>query len=396
MANILDYLDWRGDIPVSCDGFNEVDNLILSKLVYIDFADIVPAPGKGRGVPLRSATDAFFAARGPVDDMGVLVPDDIIELLRRAAQTARFGGMRLDAYEAVLDEEKEEQFAAVSFDCGDGTLYCAFRGTDDTLVGWKEDLNLGFMEVIPSQKHALDYLTGVARRHRRKGLRVGGHSKGGNLAVYSAVFAPEPVQKRIVQIYDNDGPGFNRDLTGTPEYKRVARRILALKPQASVIGQLLEHSRVKTVVYSTGSGVGQHNGFTWEVRGNAFVHMAELSREGKRNEDTLDSVAEALSIPQRQAFVEALYEVLTGTGARTLSDLNEEKLHNAAGMLKTYRDLDAPTRQALFDAFKLLFKHGAKNFMRDVRTSQGHGVDGLLRWVDDARRRLFDQEPRHE
>lgn len=394
MANILDYLDWRGDIPMSTDGFNEVDNLILAKLSFIDFSGVVPPPGEEGGVRLRDAAAGYFAKNGETAaDMGVLVPGEVPELLRRMAACARFCDMRLNAYEDVLDEGKEEQFAALCAELGDGTAYCAFRGTDDTLVGWKEDFNLGFLETIPSQARSVDYLLRVARQYGGP-LRVGGHSKGGNLAVYSAVHAPEEVQERIVMVYNNDGPGFKDDLTETEGYRRIASRIRTFKPQSSVVGQILKHTQDVTVVHSTGSGIGQHNGFTWEVKGAAFVHMPELSREGKLTEETLESTAAELSVEQRKAFVEALYEVLTGTGARTLSELNEEKLKNAAGMLKTYRDLDEPTRQALSDAIRILLKHGAKSIVQDMLISQEKGADELRRKMEDFLRRFSANAPR--
>ncbi len=392
MANILDYLDWRGDIPVELDGFNEVDNLILAKLSFIDFSGIVPPPGAEGNVRLGDASAEYFARNGDAaDDMGVLVPDEVPELLRRMAASARFRDARLSAYEEVLDEEREEQFAALCIELSDGTTYCAFRGTDDTLVGWKEDLNLGFLEAIPSQTQSLDYLIHIAKRYGA--LRIGGHSKGGNLAVYSAAHAPAEVQERILAVYNNDGPGFKDDLTGTEGYRRIAARIRTYKPQSSVVGQLLEHTQDVTVVHSTGVSIGQHNGFTWEVRGPAFIHRPELSREGKLAGEALGSTTAELSMEQRRAFVEALYEILTGTGARTLSELNEEKLKNAAGMLKTYRDLDEPTREALSDAIRILLKHGAKSIVQDVRSSQEKGVDELRRKVEEFLRKIHGREP---
>lgn len=391
MANILDYLNWRGDVPLALDGFNEVDNLLMAKLVHINFADIVPGPESVGGVALCDAAAAYFKRYGESgEDMGALVPPEIPELLRALAASRRFREIRLGGYEAILDEKKEEQFAAMCMELGDGTVYCAFRGTDDTLIGWKEDLNLGIMDTIPSQGQALSYLEGAAARYAARQLRVGGHSKGGNLAAYSAIYASEETQQRIVRVYNNDGPGFKSNVEETPGYRRVAGKIVSIVPQASVVGQMLERLPQPVVVHSTGSGIGQHNGFTWEVYGCEFVHLPDFSRGGKRTEETLDSIAEELSGAQREAFVKALYEVLTGTGARTLSDLNEEKLKSASGMLKTYRDLDDETRKALSSAMKLLVKFSAKSFVDEMRSSTDKSVEELRRRVEDAWRKLFE------
>lgn len=394
---MLDYVIWRGDVPVTYDGFNEVDSLIMAKLAHIDYSGILSGPGEGPGMTLRQAAEKYFDIRGEAgEDMGLLVPSDVPELLRRTAQSVRFGGMTAAAYEDILDEEREEQFAAFCVEIGDGTVYCAFRGTDDTLVGWKEDLNMGVLETIPSQRRSLEYLKRIAEQYRGKPLRVGGHSKGGNLAIFSAVYAPAEVQDRIIAVYNNDGPGFRSDLSELEGYRRVADRIFTFKPQMSIIGQILEHSQNVTVVHSTGSGIWQHNGFTWEVYGREFVHLPDFSRGGKRTEETLETVMDKLSFEQRGKFGEALYEVLTGTGARTLSDLNEEKLKNAAGMLKTYRDLDDETRRALFEAIKLLLTQGAKSFMQDVRDSQEKSMDELLRKAEELWHRFFAPDGKKE
>ena len=187
MANLMDYLDWRGDLTLEISPFNEVDALILAELSFVDFDGIVPPPELGRGLPLNEAAEAFFARHGGKDvPMGVLVPDTISKMLRKLMTSPRFRNMTLNGYTALLDDSIEQQFAALTIDLGNGSIYISFRGTDDTIVGWKEDLNMGFLEEIPSQKQAVEYVARVARQYSDKTIRIGGHSKGGNLAVYSA------------------------------------------------------------------------------------------------------------------------------------------------------------------------------------------------------------------
>ena len=376
-------------MTVGRDCFNEVDGLILAELCFIDFSGIASPPETGEGVPLRAAAETYFSKHGeePVN-MGALVPQKIPELLRRAASSARFRDMRVNAFEEITDDAREEQFAAVCFEIGDGTVFCAFRGTDDTLVGWKEDLNLGFLEAIPSQTQAVSYLERVARQYEGFRLRVGGHSKGGNLSIYSAVFASEAVQERIERVYNYDGPGFRSNLEETEGHRRIAPRILTIMPQSSVVGMILEHEKNADVVHSTAIGIGQHDGFSWEVRGTSFTRMDGFSREGKRTEETLESWTESLSIPQRRAFVNAFYEVLTGTGARTLSDLNEDALKSAAGMLKTYRELDEETRRALSGALSLLMRYHAKGIAQDMRDSQGKSVEEARHKIEEFLQKL--------
>lgn len=371
MANILDYLDWRGDISLAAAPFNEVDALIFAELSFLDLADIVPPPELGRGVRLRDAAAAFFARReGQEIDMGVLVPDAIPDLFCRMARSVRYSDMVLNCFEALTDLSLEQQFAAITLELGDGSICVAFRGTDDTLVGWKEDLNLSFLEKIPSQEQALSYLTRVAAQYKREKLHITGHSKGGNLAVYAAVCAGEKVQKRILSVHNNDGPGFLGDLRESEEYLRLASRITTVVPQSSVVGRLLEHDWKLDVVHSTASGMMQHDGFSWEVLGNAFVRLSEFSREGKVMDETIDRWTESLSPQQREAFANAVYEILTATGAKTLSDLRGEKFTAAAAIVKTYTTLDRDTRHALSAALRSLVEIGAQSIAQDISENE--------------------------
>ena len=385
MANLMDYLSWRGDLAIRSDGLNEVDGLIFAKLCFLDFSGIVPPQGEKSSVTLQDAAEAYFRRQdsgGP--ELGLVVPHAIPALLRAAAASARFRGVRLNAFEVCTDEEREEQFGALCFELDDGTVFCAFRGTDDSLVGWKEDLNLSFLDTIPSQRHALSYLTRIARQYFLRRIRVGGHSKGGNLAVYSAVYADKSIQRRITDVFNYDGPGFRESLVDTEEHRRIGARIRTYMPQSSVVGMMLQQEKEAFVVKSTASGIAQHNGFSWEVLGSSFVHLDDFSREGRRVEETLDSWAESLSLAQRKAFADALYEVLTSTGARTLSDLNEERLKNAMGMLKTYRGLEKETQQALVGAMGLLLKYNVRSIRQEMRASQ----EGLWKRLEDAWQRL--------
>lgn len=393
MANILDYLEWRGDLALAVSPFNEVDALLLAELSFINFEGIVPPPEIGRGVRLHDAAKAYFSRNeGKEIDMGVLVPDRIPAMFCAMAASRRFGDMLVNAFEEHTDSELEQQFAAVTVDLGDGTVYVSFRGTDDTLVGWKEDLNMGFLAEVPSQEQAVRYLNRVARQYAGRKLRVGGHSKGGNLAVYSAVRSVAAVQDRILAVYNNDGPGFMYDLSATAEHQRIAGRILTIVPQSSVVGMLLQHEKNVQVVHSTYEGIMQHDGFSWEVKGTQFVHLDDFSREGKIVDETIDSWASELSARQREALADAIYEVLTATGAQTLSELNEEKLKSAVGMLKSYKNLDRETRRALAGAVKLLLRLGTKNMIEGAQTGSEREIEHIRRKVEEQKQKLLEKK----
>ena len=393
MANLMDYLDWRGDLTLAVSPFNEVDALILAELSFVDFEGIVPPPEVGRGLPLNEAAEAFFARHGGRDvDMRVLVPDGISQMLRKLMASPRFCGMTLNGYEALLDDEVEEQFSALTIDLGNGSIYISFRGTDDTIVGWKEDLNMSFLEEIPSQKQAVDYVARIARQYPEKTLRIGGHSKGGNLAVYSAAKSSGDIQERIVAVHNNDGPGFIWDISKTPGHKRIAGRIHTVLPQTSVVGMLMEHEKHYQVVYSTYDGLYQHDGFSWQVKGTQFVHLDDFSREGKLVDEALSSWADSLNTQQREALAEALYSVFTATGAKTLSELNEEKLKSASAMLKTYKNLDRESRRMVSEMFKIFFRLGTKNFVLDTQEEGGRELENLRRRISEQYQKLLERK----
>lgn len=392
MANILDYLEWRGDLTLAVSPFNEVDALLLAELSFINFEGIVPPPEIGRGVRLREAAERYFAHNaGKVIDMGVLVPDRIPAMLCAMAMSRRFGDMLINAFEEHIDNELEQQFAAITVDLGDGTVYVSFRGTDDTLVGWKEDLNMGFLTEVPSQEQAVRYLNRAARQYTGRKLRIGGHSKGGNLAIYSAVKSVAAVQDRILTVYNNDGPGFMYDLSTTAEHQRIADRIVTIVPQSSIVGMLMQHEKNVQVVHSTYEGILQHDGFSWEVKGTQFVHLDDFSREGKLLDETIDSWANELSPQQREALAGAIYEVLTATGAQTLSELNEEKLKSAVSLLKGYKNLDRETRRALSGAVKLLLRLGTKNMIEGAQEEGGKEIEQIRRKVEEQKQRLLEK-----
>lgn len=360
MANLLDYLDWRGDLTIDRDPFNEVDNLILAELSFVNFGGIVPETGEA--VELQEAAEAYFARfpAGEKIDMGVLVPEVIPEMLRRMAATPRFAHMKLSCFEDRLDNEQAVQFAALTVDTGDGGVYLAFRGTDDTLAGWKEDFRMACVPEIPAQGLAAAYIRRVAKQYPRKKLRLGGHSKGGNLAVWAALSAPERVRRRIVRVWSNDGPGFHEDILSLPENREMAKKIVTIIPQSSVVGLLLEHDEEYTVVESSEKGLMQHDGFSWEVKGAAFLRLASVTRQGRHHDLVLKEWVRNMPLEQREKFVEGLFAVLTASGAQTLTDLKEDSLKAAAAMVKAMKDMEKDTRDALHYAFRILVRSSWK------------------------------------
>ena len=219
-------------------------------------------------------------------------------------------------------------------ECQDNTYFVAFRGTDDTLVGWKEDFNMSYILAVPSQLEAVSYLEKVAEKVRGK-LRLGGHSKGGNLAVYAAVQCKEEIQERIIEIYNNDGPGFSKEMLISEPYNRVRERIWTIVPQTSVVGMLLEHEEEYLVTKSSQSGIMQHDPLSWEVLGAKFVYLDDVKKNSRILDRTLKNWINKMTREQREEFVMVLFHVIDETGAKNLSELSEDKLGNLGALIKT-------------------------------------------------------------
>ena len=383
MANLLDYLDWRGDLTLEQAPFNEVDNLILAELSFVDFKDIVPGPDEGESVVLREAAEAFFAKfpQGEKIDMGVLVPGAIPEMLRKMADSRRFGDMKLNCFVDHLDVGKGEQFAALAIETGDKGMYLSFRGTDDTLAGWKEDFELACMPEVPAQKKAVAYTWAVAKQFPRKKLRLGGHSKGGNLAVYAGVFCPENVQKRIIAVWSNDGPGFHNDLLDLPEHRRIAERIFSIVPKSSVVGMLLEHEEDYTVVDSDQLGFMQHDGFSWQGVGDHFITLRQVTQQAHFSDQELRKWVHGLTVEQRETFVNAMFDVLSASGAVTLTDLKDDSFKAVGAMVKAMKDLDKETRDGLWEFLAILFKSNLRMVLEGIQEETEKKHSGKRRLV---------------
>ncbi len=339
-ADVLTYLARRGGLSFAAAPFCEVDALILSILAYADFDAVVPP--EDDGLPLSQAL-ARLMQRDGWDRVGLLMSPKTPVLVRAAGESHRFGPLRLCACRSRTDDET--QFAAMALRLPDGTLFLAYRGTDDTIVGWRECFELSYATAVPAQVEAAAYLRDVAAHWPGK-LRLGGHSKGGNLAVWAAVHAPAAVRRRIVHVYSNDGPGFSQDLTRTRAYR--ALRISLFIPQSSPVGPLLcQDSRYQVIRSWEHGGIAQHDPFSWEVRGTGFRTLPRRSLLGRRSDRVLHSWIAALDPEERAEFTDVLFSLLSADHAETLTDLSASWLDSALAAARAYQALPDDRRRQL-------------------------------------------------
>ncbi|MCX4269047.1 MAG: DUF2974 domain-containing protein [Lachnospiraceae bacterium] len=352
MSNILDYLDWRGDICIADAPFNEVDNLLLSELSYVALDRIVPGLEEDASITVKEAEEVFFSRHNReeiYEDHSLMAKAPLV--LEKMAKVERFQDMRLSCYVNQIDEREEKQFSALVAECQDTTCFVAFRGTDDTLVGWKEDFNMSYISAVPSQLEAVSYLERVAEKVTGR-LRLGGHSKGGNLAVYAAVKCKKEVQDRIIGIYNNDGPGFSKEMLTSREYNRVRERIWTIVPQTSIVGMLLEHEEEYLVTKSSQSGIMQHDPLSWEVLGAKFVYLEEVKKNSRILDRTLKNWINKMTREQREEFVMALFHVFDEMGAKNLSELSEDKLGNLGALIKTIKHMTERDQEMLMKVIR--------------------------------------------
>ena len=325
VTTIFDYLDWRGDLSFSQSSLNEVDNLIFSNICYLDFEHLAPA-GFSKGLMYLTVMKRYKQLhKGEDNSLGLIFPQDMVLFATKAARSARFGRVRVVGHVNEVDTNAEMQFSATTFLLDDNTCFVAFRGSDDTLIAWKENFNMSFLSPVPAQKRAAEYLENAAKAYPERKIYVGGHSKGGNLAVYAASACESEIKERIIGIYNNDGPGFTREFIVGEGYLQVRDRIHTLVPQSSVIGMLLEHEEAYEVINSTQTGLYQHNGLTWEVLGKSFKHLDSVTEDSKKIDRTLKLWLSEMTNEKRQHITDTIYEMLSSS-SKTLTELSADKL----------------------------------------------------------------------
>jgi len=330
MADLFDYILWRGDLSFKQDPPNRVDALIFSALSYISFGGSVEERPE-IPISLQEASEEFFRHIDAEDRCRVKAD---MSLLMAAAESNRFGNALLLQYRSILLPEEETQFAAITFLLDDNSGFIAFRGTDYSLVGWKEDFNMTFQESIPAQRLALEYTTEIAAKYNMP-LRLGGHSKGGNLAVFAAVKSTPEIRERIRRVYNNDGPGFTEYVMNDPAYKEIAPRVRTIIPQSSVIGMLLEHEEPYTIIKSKKIGLLQHDPYSWEVIGKDFIPMQEITADSHFMNLTIKKWLADMTIEERNEIVDTVYDLLTIGDVDNVFEIIQPK--NIGNYLRTLR-----------------------------------------------------------
>ena len=383
-TTIWDYLQWRGDLQLTQDSFNEVDNLLLCIISYIDFRrieqlhsfDPATAMRIGEVTPLLTEAD---------EQLG-LSPEDYIPVMRAMAASPRFRDVKMFAFEHLSDEERVMQFAAVSFLMPDGSVFAAYRGTDSSLIGWQEDFNMSYLSPVPAQVRATEYALEVAKKTGRMPIRLGGHSKGGNLAAWAAIHLPEKLQhKRLLAAYNNDGPGFSKAVLESEAFRRVEEKIHTYIPESSIVGMLLEHAEDYTIIDSTNRSLMQHEPLSWNVLGKKFIYLGQRTEAALLSDSVVREWLESMTIDERREFIDAIWSILSmGGKVKTLDDLRSGGLSGGVALLKEYVGADEKKKKVISEITKRL----AADVKEELRKAAGEKLKTAEESVQKALREL--------
>lgn len=356
MANILDYLEWRGDLPFEASAFNEVDAVVFSRFSYIPFEGIVP-DDFSHAVTVAEAAERFL---GDAKRMTQVIYEDDLKLLAAMGASRRFGDLRLCGYVNQLDEEIQKQFSAVTVKLFDDVSCVVYRGTDKTVVGWREDCNMAFLSPVPSQRTAVEYLRQAAEQIAGTFLLCG-HSKGGNLAIYAAATCERTLQDRILKVCSMDGPGFEPNVLELAGYNRMLSRMITYIPQNSVVGMLLEHREKYVVIRSMQEGFMQHDVYSWEVLGPSLIHEEGITDECRLLNASLKEWIDNMDYDQRRQFVNSLFELLDECDAKTTDDLQNNWHKDIGRILTSIKKMDEANRKVVSQTILSLLKITRKN-----------------------------------
>ena len=370
LGNIFQYIQEYGDFTFEEEPFNEVDNLIFAVLSYVDFSGVVEGVGSNQMISIRNANKKIVLLdyEKGINDKYLL---NTFKMLHKMSKRRRYRDLQLRGFEEILDGEKEEQFAAIQILLGNDTIYVSFRGTDDSFIGWKEDCNMFVSMPVPSQEDAVWYLENIPEVLKMK-IIAGGHSKGGNLAVYASAFCRKEVSDNIINIYSNDGFGFTDEINSSLGYKEMLPKIKKFVPKFCIVGMLLRNEEEYEIVKSKNKGGTQHDGFSWIINGNVFCRDSELNAESVLVNNIMKKWIASMNILQRGKFVNHLYYNLMACEKKTFMELRANKFPNYKKVLNSYSNMAKTEKQEIKKALNFMFNSihfGIKEYVINKRNS---------------------------
>lgn len=320
MANLNEYICWRGDLDFVQSPPNEVDGLLLSYLAYVPFDEIVTSPWEEDRITLYEASRRFWQEHTEQEVLHMISLTKMSPfVMRRMAESRRFGELKLCYYQNSLTLEEESQFSALCVEVPDYITYIIYRGTDNSLIGWKENLKMSY-QIVPAQKKAVNYMNYIGEKLRGDFI-VCGHSKGGNLATYASAMAKKEIQNRILAVYNYDGPGFMESFLNSAGYHRIQLRNHKLVPAASMIGMMLGNDTHYTIVESDEKGIRQHDPLKWRIVGTEFSKTKMRTKQSYATEDGMRVCLAGLDCGEKERIIDLIFGVFREEELLSMDDI---------------------------------------------------------------------------
>lgn len=337
MAGINTYIKEYGDKTFNEEKFNEIDNVILSSVVYLNFDGIVPKNKKS--ISLCEAGNIFLYKYNYFDVSKLGIAQKVsYKILKQIVNTKRYKDIQMYNYKYIVDTDT--QFGAVCFKVKKKFIYVAFEGTDNLLSGWKEDFQMAYEFPVPSQKLAVKYLNENIKLFD-KNIIVGGHSKGGNLALVSSMYCKNRINKKIKRIYSNDGPGLKKEQIESENYSKVRDRLIHLVPNYSYVGVLLRNDKF-TVIKTNRKDFMAHAVSSWQVNKNEFIRE-NLSSISDNFRKSLLKWLDEHDLNQREKMISTVFKTLEESGIKNLNDFFN--LKNAITVIRNINNIDDETKK---------------------------------------------------
>lgn len=348
MKNMLDYIKEFGHVSFEERAFSEIDALVLTELEYLPLEKVVPSDENGEDfVTVKEIAEYMQEHKQELfDENPMMITEERHEVSQVIADAPRFQSLKFFGVVSEWDKDTTKQFAAITVEVEPSVRLVVFRGTDDTLIGWKEDFLMTYSPLVAAQTDAKEYLAKQASLWDGD-LMISGHSKGGNLAIYAAATQVEDVQLRIVDIFCFDSPGLYRSVLETKGYQNIVPLAMRYIPQDSLVGLMLESEVPYVIVKSNATGAMQHSAMTWEIEDGQFIKMEKLTKNSQLNDQTFKKWTESVSDEELELFWNVFFELLFSVGIDTVNDLYGQFMHYVQEFLKAAGDMDEEKRELL-------------------------------------------------
>lgn len=348
MKNMLDYIKEFGHVSFEERAFSEIDALVLTELEYLPLEKVVPSDENGEiFVTVKEIAEYMQEHKQELfDENPMMITEERHEVSQVIADAPRFQSLKFFGVVSVWDKDTTKQFAAVTVEVEPSVRLVIYRGTDETLIGWKEDFLMTYSPLVAAQTDAKEYLAKQASLWGGD-LMISGHSKGGNLAIYAAATQEEDVQLRIVDIFCFDSPGLYRSVLETKGYQNIVPLAMRYIPQDSLVGLMLESEVPYVIVKSNATGAMQHSAMTWEIEDGQFIKMEKLTKNSQLNDQTFKKWTESVSDEELELFWNVFFELLFSVGIDTVNDLYGQFMHYVQEFLKAAGDMDEEKRELL-------------------------------------------------